>query len=58
MYTPETGTTESGALFGVYRHLGEHAKLGVGYEWGGVSDDLTDISYQSRGLFVNIVGKF
>ncbi len=58
LYTPETGTTETGAVFGIYRHLGEHAKLGLGYEWGGVSDDLTDISYQSQGLFVNLVGKF
>lgn len=58
MYTPETGTTETGALIGVYRHLGEHAKLGVGYEWGRVSDDLTDIDYENQGLFVNLVGKF
>jgi len=58
MYTPETGTSETGAVLGVYRHLGEHAKLGLGYEWGRVSDDLTDINYQSQGLFVNLVGKF
>ena len=58
LYTHETGTTENGALLGVYRHIGEHAKLGLGYEWGSVSDDLTDISYQNRGVFLNLVGKF
>ncbi len=58
LYTPETGTMESGALLGVYRHLGEHAKLGLGYEWGRVSDDLTNIDYQNKGVFLNLVGKF
>jgi hypothetical protein len=58
LYTQETGTTETGALVGVYRQLGEHAKIGIGYEWGDVSDDETDISYDSQGLFLNVIGKF
>lgn len=56
--TRETGTDESGALLGVYRHLGDNAKIGLGYEWGGVSDDLTDLSYDNQGVFLNIVAKF
>ncbi len=58
LYTEETGTTETGAVLGVYRHLSENVKLGVGYEWGSVSDDLADINYESQGLFLNVVGKF
>lgn len=58
MWTPQTGTLETGAVLGVYRHLGEHAKIGLGYELGNVSDDLTNLNYQSQGLFLNIIGKF
>ncbi len=58
LLTDETGTTETGALIGVYRHLGDNAKLGLGYEWGNVSDDMTDIDYTNQGLFLNLVGKF
>ena len=54
----ETGTTENGVVLGVHRHIGEHAKLGLGYEWGSVSDDLTDINYRNCGVFLNLVGKF
>lgn len=58
MYTRETGTDEAGALLGVYRHVGNNAKIGIGYEWGGVSDDLTDFSYDNHGVFLNIIAKF
>jgi hypothetical protein len=47
-----------GALVGIYRHLGEKVKLGVGYSWSEFSDDLTDQSYTSRGPFLNLIGKF
>lgn len=56
--TVETETTETGALLGVYRHVGNNAKIGIGYEWGRVSDDLTDIDYDGQGVFVNLVAKF
>jgi long-subunit fatty acid transport protein len=58
LFTEETSTTEAGAVVAAYRHMNEHVKLGIGYEWGNVSDDATDIEYDSQGLFVNIVGKF
>jgi hypothetical protein len=38
-------------------NLGENAKLGLGFEWGWVSDELTGITSQNQGLFVNLVGK-
>jgi len=58
LYTEETGTRESGALAGVYRHVGNNAKLGIGYEWGSVSDDVADIDYNNSGVFLNVIAKF
>lgn len=58
LYTEETGTRERGALAGVYRHIGNNAKLGIGYEWGGVSDDVSDIDYNNSGVFLNLIAKF
>jgi len=56
--TDETDTDEASALLGVYRHIGDNVKLGVGYEWGSVSDDLTNLDYDNEGLFVNLTAKF
>lgn len=50
-------SAQSGALLGVYRHLGRHFKLGAGYNFTRFSDDLTDQSYRSRGWFINLIGK-
>lgn len=47
-----------GALVGVYRHLGNNLKIGVGYNFTDYSDDLSDLSYDDGGVFVNIIGKF
>ncbi len=58
LQTKETNTDETGTLVGVYRHIGENAKIGVGYEWGSVSDDLTNLDYENRGAFLNIIAKF
>ncbi len=58
LISADTGTTELGAVAAVYRHLGENVKLGVGYEWGSVSDDETNLSYDGQGVFINLVGKF
>ncbi|MEI7527935.1 MAG: OmpA family protein [Elusimicrobiota bacterium] len=48
----------TGELVALYRHLGNNLKLGVGYNFTDFSDDLTDLSYTSRGWFVNILAKF
>jgi len=58
LFTEQTGTTELGAVAGVYRHINDNIKLGAGYEWGSVSDDETDLSYDGQGVFLNLVGKF
>lgn len=41
----------------IYRHIGNNAKIGVGYEWGDVSDDLTGIQYANQGVFLNLIAK-
>lgn len=48
----------SGALVGLYRHLGEKMKVGIGYNFTSFSDDLTDFDYDSQGYFLNVIGKF
>lgn len=54
---PDAQDRRSGTLLGVYRHLGNHMKLGLGYNFTDFSDDLTDLDYDSQGFFLNLVGK-
>ncbi len=58
LWTPETGSTDFGALVAVYRHFGDNFKMGLGYNFGRFSDDLRDQSYDSHGIFINAIGKF
>lgn len=54
---PEAGDTRSGTLFALYRHFGQKVKMGLGYNFTDFSDDLTDLDYDSHGLFINFVAK-
>ena len=54
----EAQDRRSGLLVALYRHMSKNVKLGVGYNCTDYSDDLTDLSYRSRGPFVNIMGTF
>jgi flagellar motor protein MotB len=45
-----------GALGAISRYLGKNLKVGVGYNFTDFSDDLTDLRYNHRGVFLNIVG--
>ena len=45
---PDFERTRGGALVGVYRYLGEHLKVGVGYNFTDFSDDLTDLSFDTK----------
>ena len=47
-----------GALVGVYRHVGENAKIGAGYNFSSFSDDLTNFENDNDGFFINLIGKF
>jgi hypothetical protein len=53
---PDLGERRSGALVALYRYLGDHFKVGVGYNFTDFSDDLTDLSYDHQGVFFNLIG--
>jgi len=55
---PDADDSRSGVLVGVYRHVGNHIKAGVGYNFSEFSDDLTQLDYKHQGLFVNLVAKY
>jgi len=53
---PDVSQRRTGALAAVYRYFGEHLKAGAGYNFTDFSDDLTDLSYDHQGAFVNVIG--
>ena len=53
---PDLAERKSGALLTVSRYLGDHVKLGLGYNFTDFSDNLTDLSFDHQGLFLNVVG--
>lgn len=54
---PDAQDSRSGVLVGIYRHLDSYFKLGAGYNFTSFSDDLTDLSYNHHGIFINLIGK-
>ncbi len=54
---PDAQDSRSGTLVGIYRQVGNHLKLGLGYNFTDFSDDLTQLDYRHHGLFINLVGK-
>ncbi|MBI1495068.1 TonB-dependent receptor [Rhodobacteraceae bacterium MYP1-1] len=56
--TIQGGTDETAALAAAYRHFGNNVKLGLGYNFGSFSDDLTDLIHDDEGVFLNLVAKF
>ncbi len=55
---PDAQDSRSGVLVGLYRQLGNHIKMGFGYNFSDFSDDLTQLDYKHQGLFINLIGKF
>jgi len=49
---------EQGAIVAINRHIGEHFKIGVGYNFSKFDDDLRNDDYNANGWFINMVGKF
>lgn len=47
-----------GARFSMGRHVGDHVKLAVGYNFTKFDDNLIDRDYDVSGWFVNLVGKY
>ncbi len=54
---PDAEDRKKGSLFGVYRHMGKNFKFGIGYNFTDFSDDLTNLDYDSKGFFINLIGK-
>ena len=50
--------SQSGFLAAIYRHVNDNFKVGVGYNFTNFSDDLTNVSGDNHGVFVNAVGMF
>jgi hypothetical protein len=53
---PDLDDKRAGTLVVVSRYLNEHLKVGAGYNFTDFSDDLTDLSYDHRGVFVSLTG--
>ncbi len=49
---------KTGALIGVYKHINDNFRVGVGYNFTDYSDNLTDLSNKSRGVFINGLAKY
>tara|TARA_R110002124_G_scaffold149220_1_gene314902 strand:- start:21479 stop:25606 length:4128 start_codon:yes stop_codon:yes gene_type:complete len=54
----EAEDAKAGALLAAYKHINQNVKVGVGYNFTDFSDDLTDLDYDSKGVFFNVVAKF
>ncbi|HWC20037.1 MAG TPA: hypothetical protein VG498_23690, partial [Terriglobales bacterium] len=52
---PDISQTRSGALAAIYRYIGKNLKVGTGYNFTDFSDDLTDLKYNHRGVFFNVI---
>ena len=48
--------SRSGALAAISRYVGDHLKIGIGYNFTDFSDDLTDLSFDHSGVFLNLTG--
>jgi len=53
---PNVSQRRRGALAAIYHHIGKNLKAGVGYNFSDFSDDLTDLKYNHRGVFLNLIG--
>jgi hypothetical protein len=56
LFLPDVSEHRRGALTAIYRHISKNLKAGVGYNFTDFSDDLTDLKYNHKGVFVNLIG--
>lgn len=54
----DAGLSETGVLATIYRQVGPHAMIGLGYNFGTFSDDLTDLTTDDEGVFINLLTQF
>lgn len=55
LFNPLAKDKKSGFLVAVYYRISPDFKIGGGYNFADFSDDLTDLSYQAKGPFVNLI---
>jgi hypothetical protein len=53
---PDLNESRTGALTAISRYVGDHLKIGLGYNFADFTDDLTDLSYDHSGVFLNLTG--
>ncbi len=58
MWSPETQQTDLGFVAAIYRQIGDNFKMGIGYNFGDFSDELSHINHDNHGVFINLIGKF
>ena len=51
-------TSDTGVLAALYRQINPNVSVGVGYNFGTFSDDLTDLTRDDQGLFINLLAQF
>ncbi|MEL6957870.1 MAG: porin, partial [Pseudomonadota bacterium] len=56
--TIQGGTSETSVLAAAYRQFNDNIRVGVGYNFGTFTDDLTDLSQDNEGIFLNIVAAY
>ena len=50
--------TETSALIAVFKQINGNLQIGAGYNFSSFSDDLTDLTYDDQGVFLNIVAQY
>jgi hypothetical protein len=58
LWSSTQSTKDYGVLVAGYRHFGENFKIGLGYNFGGFTDDLRDQTFDHSGVFINAIGQF
>lgn len=53
---PDLDERRGGLLFAIYKQATRNIKVGLGYNFTDFSEDLTDLSYDHDGVFLNVVG--
>jgi hypothetical protein len=58
LFQPETSAFSPGGLAMVSYDVNDTVRAGVGYNVGGYSDDLRDLTFDKNGLFFNLAARF
>jgi lipopolysaccharide assembly outer membrane protein LptD (OstA) len=56
LHMPDLDESRSGALVAISRYFGDNLKVGLGYNFTDFSENLTDLSFDHHGVFLNLTG--